>query len=105
MVLSGGNDNVSRLWDAKTGALVATFTGHTAPVLAVTFDKNGDILTASADNTVRRWANPVAPKAATPSIILHPRSSGFAVTAAVIAMASMIGLFGAAAALPSERIS
>ena len=51
-----GNEPVARLWDAKTGALVREFTGHSNFVTGVTFSPDGKtIATSSLDNTVRLW--------------------------------------------------
>jgi WD40 repeat protein len=55
-VLTGSSDATARLWDAATGAAVATLAGHTAPVTAVAFSPDGTrILTGSDDNTARLW--------------------------------------------------
>lgn len=43
-------DQTCRLWNAETGDLVDTLTGHTDEILDVTFDMSGKHLaTASAD--------------------------------------------------------
>jgi WD40 repeat protein/transcriptional regulator with XRE-family HTH domain len=55
-ILEGSDEPVARLWDAKTGALVREFTGHTDWVTGVTFSMDGKtIATASRDNTARVW--------------------------------------------------
>jgi hypothetical protein len=55
-VLTGSWDNTARLWDAATGAAVATLEGHRAPVCAVAFSPDGKrVLTGSADKTARLW--------------------------------------------------
>ncbi|MGW2371615.1 WD40 repeat domain-containing protein, partial [Kitasatospora sp. NPDC001683] len=47
-------DNTARLWDAATGTVRATLTGHTGEVRSVAFSPDGHTLaTASADNTAR----------------------------------------------------
>ncbi len=44
------------LWDAATGALLATCRGHTSKVLSVAFSPDGArLVTASSDGTVRQW--------------------------------------------------
>ena len=44
------------VWDAATGAAVATLAGHTSSVWAVAFSPDGKrILTGSDDNTARLW--------------------------------------------------
>jgi WD40 repeat protein len=44
------------VWDAKTGAVLATLSGHTAPVNDASFSPDGArIVTASNDGTARLW--------------------------------------------------
>jgi WD40 repeat protein len=53
---SGGEDWMARLWDAASGALLATCRGHTSKVLSTAFRPDGmRLVTASADGTVRQW--------------------------------------------------
>jgi WD40 repeat protein/tRNA A-37 threonylcarbamoyl transferase component Bud32 len=53
---SAGEDRTARLWDAATGALLATCRGHTSKVLGVAFSPDGSrLVTTSADGTVRQW--------------------------------------------------
>jgi WD40 repeat protein len=53
---SAGADNTVRLWNADTGQLLATLTGHTDWVLRVAFSPDGHRLaSAGADHTVRLW--------------------------------------------------
>jgi WD40 repeat protein len=55
-VVTGSWDNKARLWDAATGAAVATLHGHIAPVTAVAFSPDGKrVVTGSSDNTARLW--------------------------------------------------
>jgi WD40 repeat protein len=55
-VLTGGGDNMARLWDAATGSLLRTFEGHTAGVYSVAYSPEGTkVLTGSADTTARLW--------------------------------------------------
>jgi WD40 repeat protein len=55
-VLTGSWDSTARLWDAATGAAVATLEGHTDAVNPVAFSPDGKrVLTGSEDNTARLW--------------------------------------------------
>ena len=49
-------DNTARIWDAQSGALVASLEGHTELVKSASFSPDGTrIVTASDDNTARVW--------------------------------------------------
>jgi WD40 repeat protein len=51
-----GGDDMPRLWDVKTGRLLAVLEGHQGSVFGVSYCSDGKrIATASADNTVRIW--------------------------------------------------
>jgi serine/threonine protein kinase/WD40 repeat protein len=55
---TAGQDHTARIWDAGTGRLIATLTGHTNDVNWISFyPVAGDphVLTASDDKTVRIW--------------------------------------------------
>ncbi|NEO67537.1 MAG: peptidase C14, partial [Moorea sp. SIO4G2] len=55
-IISGGIDKTLRLWNTKSGKLIHTLEGHTAPVYAITFSPDGNkILSGSWDKTVRLW--------------------------------------------------
>jgi WD40 repeat protein len=44
------------VWDAETGALLATLSGHTSLVTSAAFSPDGTrVATSSADNTARLW--------------------------------------------------
>jgi WD40 repeat protein len=55
-IATGGKDNLVRLWDANTGKLVRTLSGHNDAVASVAFSPDGHRLaSASLDKTVRLW--------------------------------------------------
>ena len=58
LVATSGDDGMSRIWDARTGALVDTFAGHDGRVFAPAFSSAGGELTlhtASLDGTTMTW--------------------------------------------------
>src|SRR5262249_32297571 len=53
---AGGKDKTARIWDASTGAIRHTLTGHTDDVVAVAFSPDGRRLaTGGRDNAVKFW--------------------------------------------------
>ncbi len=55
-LISVGNDNSVRIWDAATGKLQKTLEGHTAWVGSVVVTPDGErIVTAGGDNVIRVW--------------------------------------------------
>ncbi|MCA1596639.1 MAG: WD40 repeat domain-containing protein, partial [Chloroflexi bacterium] len=55
-IVTASLNKVARLWDARTGRLIATLRGHTGEVRSAVFSPDGTrILTASEDNTARLW--------------------------------------------------
>ncbi len=55
-VLTGSFDKTARLWDAATGKLLQTFTGHSGSVNGVAYSPDGKtVLTSGADSTARLW--------------------------------------------------
>ena len=55
-VVTASYDKTARLWDAKTGAALATLKGHTGTVWGATFSPDGNrVVTASDDTTARLW--------------------------------------------------
>ena len=64
LLASGGQDEVLRFWDARTGAPRGASIGHHEPILAITFDATGDhVVTASAVR-IKLWPVTVAGEAA-----------------------------------------
>jgi WD40 repeat protein/DNA-binding SARP family transcriptional activator len=56
LLATGGRDGVARVWDLRSGALLATLRGHGAPLGQLSFDRDGARLaTAGEDGTVRVW--------------------------------------------------
>jgi WD40 repeat protein len=56
LVATSSRDHTARLWDAATGQLIHTLTGHTDTVNGVAFSPDGRLLaTSSGDHTARLW--------------------------------------------------
>lgn len=54
--ITGSADRTVRLWDAHTGSLRRTLTGHRSAINAVDYTNDGKMIaSASADSTVRLW--------------------------------------------------
>ncbi len=55
-IASGSTDKTVRLWDAASGDLLETLTGHEGTVSSVVFSPDGTrIVSGSVDQTVRLW--------------------------------------------------
>lgn len=55
-LVTGGVDNLAKIWRVNDGSWVATLEGHNDSINSVEFDIAGKrIVTASADNTARVW--------------------------------------------------
>jgi WD40 repeat protein len=60
LIATGGWDGRDassiKIWDAKTGKLVATLKGHTDAVVCLAWTKNGKtLISASVDSSIRTW--------------------------------------------------
>src|ERR1700679_744655 len=56
LIVSGSQDNLVQVWDAKTGAQLRELQGHTNWVNSVAFSPEGSqIVSCSADHSVRMW--------------------------------------------------
>ncbi|MEX2214803.1 MAG: prenyltransferase/squalene oxidase repeat-containing protein [Phycisphaeraceae bacterium] len=56
MLATASIDGTIKLWDAKTGNLIRTLTGHKSWVNSVAWHKDGNwLVTGSSDGTVRIW--------------------------------------------------
>jgi len=48
--------NEMKIWDAKSGKVLQSFTAHSRDITTCLFDPNGDfLLTGSVDNTIKLW--------------------------------------------------
>ena len=56
VIITGSRDATLRLWDAITGAPLATLRGHTKGILSVALTHDGQFLVSgSEDTTIRKW--------------------------------------------------
>jgi COMPASS component SWD3 len=56
ILASGGDDRTIKLWNPKTGALLATLNGHSDRVQSLAISPDGQILaSASSDQTIKLW--------------------------------------------------
>ena len=54
--LVGGGANAFTLWDLDDGKMVRSWGGHKGPIQALAVDGKGDVISASADNTLKLWS-------------------------------------------------
>lgn len=54
-LITAGDDNAVHTWDATTGAGLESYHGHKGAIQAVAVTPAGDIVSASADNTIKVW--------------------------------------------------
>ncbi len=58
ILASGSKDTFLKLWDAKSGQLLKTLTGHTGRVESLAFSPDGKLLATGGgggDTTVKLW--------------------------------------------------
>jgi eukaryotic-like serine/threonine-protein kinase len=56
LVLTGGNDNAARVWDANSGQLLTPALKHAGPIMAVAFSPDSRrVVTGSYDGTAQVW--------------------------------------------------
>jgi WD40 repeat protein len=54
--ITGSSDNIVRIWETLSGAIICILEGHTAPVTSVDLTAKGDLAaSASMDTSVRLW--------------------------------------------------
>ena len=57
LIASGSEDRTIKIWNASTGELQSTLTGHSGSVFSVAFSKDGTrLVSGSADKTVKIWS-------------------------------------------------
>ena len=55
MLAVGGDTATLYTFDANDGALLESYSGHEAPIVAVAFTPAGELVSASSDKTVKAW--------------------------------------------------
>jgi WD40 repeat protein len=58
---SAGEDGVIRLWDLAKGQQAAALGAHSGPVTSLAYAGSGQVLSTSADGSVKLWQPPTAP--------------------------------------------
>ncbi len=55
-VVTASSDHSARIWDTKTGAVIATLGGHTEGVRSASFSSDGTrVVTAARDGSAKIW--------------------------------------------------
>jgi WD40 repeat protein len=54
-VVTASLDKTIKLWDAQSGKLLRTLTGHTDGVLALGVTPKGQIISSGRDETIKIW--------------------------------------------------
>ena len=119
-IASGSRDRSVKLWDAATGKLLRTLSGHRDAVLSVTFAADGATLySGSRDGSVRAWdmangrlvgtfsAGPLAAGGTVNAIAAQPVKGGDGVVTLLIARAvgpANVVQLGRAGGAPAEAI-
>jgi WD40 repeat protein len=56
LIVTAGDENAARVWDARTGDKLAVLGGHTGPLHDAAFSADSSlVVTASEDGTARVW--------------------------------------------------
>ncbi len=55
LLATGATDSAARLWDARTGELLAVLRGHIGAVNGVVFTDDGRLLTGGDDGAIQAW--------------------------------------------------
>lgn len=55
-IATGSLDRTIKVWDANTGTLIQTFTGHTRGIWSIRFLSKSIIISGSYDKTIRLWS-------------------------------------------------
>jgi WD40 repeat protein len=67
LLASAGDDETIRFWNPSNGQQTALLGAHAAAVTSLAFGNNGQVLSASADGSVKLWQPPAASK-----LFAHP---------------------------------